>query len=67
MTDRKFLTTAELAERYGVSPQTIRSWRFKRTGPPYIKPCGKRGNVYYPIETLTAWEAQRTVEEGQQP
>ncbi|MFD8758861.1 helix-turn-helix domain-containing protein [Streptomyces mirabilis] len=30
---KKYLTTAEVAERYRTSPATIRYWRYAGTGP----------------------------------
>jgi hypothetical protein len=33
----QFLTDEQLAERLNVSINTVRSWRFRKTGPRYVK------------------------------
>ena len=33
--DTQFLTSDQLANRYGLSPATIKDWRAKGTGPEY--------------------------------
>jgi glucose/arabinose dehydrogenase len=53
MTDAAFLTDEEVSQRYRgeVSVGTLRNWRSKRIGPPFIK-IGKA--VLYPIDELEA-------------
>lgn len=54
---KTWLTTADLAARWRVSVKTVRSWRFRRTGPRYFKPAGPRGAARYDLEDIIAWEA----------
>ncbi|ORB36283.1 helix-turn-helix transcriptional regulator [Mycobacterium persicum] len=42
----------------GVSPATLKTWRHKGIGPPYVV-IGKR--VRYRVRDLEAWLAERTV------
>lgn len=60
-----YLTTAELAERWRKSPATLRNWRFRGTGPAYLKPSGKRGEALYPLESVVAWEDRHLKGRGQ--
>ncbi|MBI0433524.1 DNA-binding protein [Roseomonas sp. KE0001] len=55
MTDGKFLTAEEVAERYRgeVSIGTLRNWRAMKIGPSFVK-IGKA--VLYPIVELEAWD-----------
>lgn len=50
-----FLTEADLAARWCMSPKTLQSWRTKQIGPEYLK-FGK--NVRYPLETVADYENQ---------
>ncbi|MET3579764.1 MULTISPECIES: helix-turn-helix transcriptional regulator [Hyphomicrobiales] len=61
MTESKFLTPDEVAERYrgGISVGTLRNWRAMRVGPSYIK-IGKA--VLYPIDELDAWDEKNRVQ-----
>tara|TARA_Y100000593_G_scaffold53832_1_gene100735 strand:- start:338 stop:595 length:258 start_codon:yes stop_codon:yes gene_type:complete len=36
ITETRYLTTEQLAERYGKNPITIKAWRWKNYGPPYF-------------------------------
>lgn len=58
-----FLTEEEVSKRYrgAVSPGTLRNWRSKRVGPPFLK-VGK--SVLYPMEGLLAWERRQTCTAG---
>ncbi|PTD16702.1 helix-turn-helix transcriptional regulator [Sphingomonas fennica] len=60
MTDSKFLTPDEVAERYrgGVSVGTLRNWRAMRLGPSFVK-IGKA--VLYPLDELDAWDERNKV------
>lgn len=58
---KTWLTTADLAARWRVSAETIRTWRFRKTGPRYFKPAGPRGKTLYDLADIEAWEAQRRV------
>lgn len=61
MTEPAFITTEELAKRWGVSPVTIRNQRSKGEGPPYFKPFGPNGKALYKVEDVDAYEKSRTV------
>lgn len=58
-----FLTEDEISDRYrgAVSPGTLRNWRSKGSGPPFLK-IGK--SVLYPLEGLLAWERRKTCTGG---
>lgn len=60
MSDRKFLTTEEVSERYrgSVSIGTLRNWRAMKIGPAFVK-IGKA--VLYPTNELDAWDRKNTV------
>jgi DNA-binding transcriptional MerR regulator len=65
MSERKYLTPAEVAERYQgkVTVRTLANWRSTGISPPYTK---LNGRVLYPLEDLLAWEARRTVQSTSQ-
>lgn len=60
MTDQKYLTPEEVADRYRgtISIGTLRNWRFMRIGPAYLK-VGK--SVLYPINELEVWDQKNIV------
>lgn len=47
------LTQAELSRRWRKSERTIESWRWKKTGPRYLKIGGR---VIYRLEDIEAFE-----------
>jgi uncharacterized protein YjcR len=49
----EFLTTNDLAERWGVHPVTVRKWKKRGTGPKWVKIGGK---VMYPIDKVKEME-----------
>lgn len=53
------LDTEELAKRYRMNANSIRNWRVRKYGPPYIK-VGKI--VLYPIPELEKWERDQIVQ-----
>ena len=53
---RIFLTQAELAARFRVSPRTLERWRWLKTGPNYVKLGGK---VVYALDDVEAYERRR--------
>ena len=61
MSDSKFLTPDEVAERYrgGISVGTLRNWRAMRLGPSFVK-IGKA--VLYPLDELDAWDEKNKVQ-----
>lgn len=48
----KYLSAAQVAERTGYSPITLKKWRLAGKGPPFTKPHGR---VMYPADELDAW------------
>jgi transposase-like protein len=60
MTTREFLSTAELAARWGVSAQTLRNWRAAGQGPPFFQPTGPGGKTLYKLLDVEAWEQVNT-------
>ena len=47
LTDRRYLTETELANRWGLSPKTLQRWRGLGTGPAFAKFCKK---IAYPLD-----------------
>lgn len=60
MTEPKFLTTKEVADRYRgtISIGTLKNWRSLRIGPSFVK-LGK--TILYPIEHLERWDQENFV------
>jgi len=61
MNNQKYLKTKDIADRYGVKPETVQSWRRKSRqtnqviGPPWIQlPDSK--TVRYDIMEVQRWE-----------
>ncbi len=50
------LTETELSVRWKLSVRTLQFWRYKKTGPKYIKLHGSA--VRYPINEIKAYELQ---------
>ena len=50
------LTKQELAERWRMSIRTLQGWRYRKTGPKFIKIRGQA--VRYPMDDVLAYEAQ---------
>jgi DNA-binding transcriptional MerR regulator len=56
MTDgTPFLTTAELAKRWGVTPETLRRWRAENKGPSYFR-THETGHVRYSLAAVEGYE-----------
>ena len=53
MSERAYLTSKELADRWRLSDQTLANWRSAGKGPPFVR-VGSR--VLYPIEGIEACE-----------
>jgi hypothetical protein len=51
-----YLTQAELAERWRISPRTLEQWRWQGRGPRYLK-LGRR--VLYRLSDIEMHEAAR--------
>jgi predicted DNA-binding transcriptional regulator AlpA len=52
----EYLSPEQVAERFQLSPHTLKEWRYKGVGPKYVR-LGK--HVRYPAAALEAWEAER--------
>lgn len=52
-----FLTTEELAKRWGLTPATLRNWRTQKKGPAFVKLGGT--SVRYALEVVEEWEAKQ--------
>jgi predicted site-specific integrase-resolvase len=50
------LTPDQVAERYQISPDSLKEWRYKGRGPKYIR-IGKR--VRYRESDLLRWEEEQ--------
>ena len=57
MDNPKFLDTYELAERWGMHPQTLAKWRRKEAGPKFIK-AQHPVRILYPILEIESYERQ---------
>lgn len=53
-----YLTSAQVAERYQVSPATVKDWRYHNTGPKWVNIGGK---PRYRLSDLERWERTREV------
>jgi predicted DNA-binding transcriptional regulator AlpA len=53
VTDDRYLTTDELAQRLSMTNQALRHLRYKNEGPPFVK-IGKR--VRYFLPDVVEWE-----------
>jgi len=61
MVEKAYLVTNEVAERYGLTPKTIKDWRRRKVGPPWytLQPLGRPHGyprVRYLIADLKTWE-----------
>jgi hypothetical protein len=52
----KHLNQIELSRRWGVSPRTLERWRWRRTGPPFMK---LGGHVAYALADVEAYETAK--------
>jgi len=50
-----YIGVAALARRYGVSLETVRSWRKRGKLPPAHRPSGA---LFWPIQAIVEWERQ---------
>ncbi len=51
----KLISANELANRWGLAPRTLESWRSRGRGPAYLKIGGK---VHYRQDDIEAYEAE---------
>jgi len=64
--EQQFLTSDQLAERYGLSPATIADWRRKDRGPDYYtlpKYAVSSGSakVRYELSKILEWEKENNI------
>lgn len=53
----QLITSEALAERWGVSKDTVRMWRADNVGPPWVRLTpGVRGAVRYRMSDIVEWE-----------
>ena len=57
MDNSQFLDVAQLAERWGMHPQTLARWRRKQEGPKFIK-AQHPVRILYPIVEVEEYEQQ---------
>jgi len=50
-----YLSDKSLAKRWGISFRTLQRWRWKGTGPPYIKIGGR---IRYRLDNITKFEEE---------
>ena len=53
------LDTKEAAERMGLATVTLETWRYKNTGPAFIKSGGR---VFYLVKDLDDWIQSRRID-----
>lgn len=56
-----YITTEELAQRYGLASETVKRWRYKGYGPPYHKArqfarSPKASRIRYKMTDVIEWE-----------
>ena len=54
----RWIEEKRVAELTGIAVQTLRNWRFKRTGPPYFK---VRRSVRYRLDEVIRYMEERRV------
>lgn len=62
MSDKRFMTTVEVADLCRTSPETVRYWRHIRSGPPSFK-VGRR--VLYDTRAVDRWLAEAAAADPQ--
>ena len=64
---QSFLNERAVSKILGVSLGTIRRWRLRSEGPPFVKlGTGRAGAVRYPVAALESWLASRPAGGGTQ-
>jgi hypothetical protein len=60
MSEKRFLTPKEVAERYNnsITTRTLANWRSAGVSPPFTKIGGR---ILYELHELIEWENRRTV------
>ena len=55
-----WLSTVDLAKRWGVSEGTLRNYRSAGRGPKFIKISGRGGPVRYSLDEVRKWELRKS-------
>ena len=63
MSSSDYLTTAQLADRWGVHCDTLLRWRKAGKGPNYFK---TPGSVLYPLAEVEQYEKANTITHNEQ-
>ena len=63
MNSSSYLTTAELATRWGLHSDTLLRWRKAGKGPSYFK---TPGSVLYPLAEVEQYEQANTITHNEQ-
>jgi hypothetical protein len=51
------LHPTQVAQRYGMTPESLANWRREGKGPPYVRlGNGKRPRVMYRVDDVLEWE-----------
>ena len=58
----EFLDTDELAQILGLSPGTLRTWRWSGAGPKFHRLNGIAGPVRYRRDDVEAWLAHQAID-----
>jgi predicted DNA-binding transcriptional regulator AlpA len=59
--NQRLVTSSQLAEYLGVSEGTLRNWRNKDKGPPYIRlGDSPRSAIRYNIDDVLKWQGKET-------
>lgn len=61
-----FLTEAQLARRWKLSPQVVAAKRKAGDGPPHLPftTSATKGTIRYPVAAVEAWEQEHLVQPG---
>lgn len=54
-----WLTTDQLAARWGMAPKTLRNWRARKMGPPFVRGGFGRSRVLYQLTDIERIEIER--------
>ena len=57
-----FMTPEQLADLLQVAPSTVKTWRQRRQGPPFVRLSSKE--VRYDREAVMAWLRERSSQEA---
>ena len=58
----RLLSTDELAEILGLSPATLRTWRWSGVGPKYFRLNGIAGPVRFRQEDVESWLNEQAID-----